>query len=236
MLVAAFLAIWIPYEAAVGLQERFHVPGPWGPLLMALSLVIACAVAAWLRRRSGPDPFGLRLDRWTVPLVLAGIGIMVIARFLAAAIAIKAGFAATDASAGPVAASFAMALVIGAVPALSEDILTRGFPLFAARSARPALLLIIVSAAMYMLNHIWRFDWGPSEQLRLFCMGIAYAAAAWRFRSLWAAFGLHLGWNAGSALVPLDIGATDAFRLESAVMHLVIAVLVLLVPGRRRDN
>jgi membrane protease YdiL (CAAX protease family) len=237
VLVVAFLAIWIPYEAAVGLQERFQVGGAIGPALMALSLLIAFLASWWLARPSLPDPFGLRFDRWTVPIIIGGIAVTAAGRWLLGHFAVSTGIAANDpSSSAAILGSFALALAIGAVPALAEDILTRGFPLFATGRRAPAILLILVSAAMYALNHIWRLDAGFTEQVRLFCMGIAYAAAAWRMRSLWAAFGLHLGWNAGGALVPLDIVGTDEFRLATAAIHLVIAALVFVIPRRERDS
>ncbi len=238
MLIAAFVAIWVPYVTAVGLQERFGVEGGAGPAIMAASLLVALAAGWWLARRSAPNPFGLRFDRRTMPILVIGIGVMIVARWLAGHAAVAAGIASYEAPvpAGALVAGLAAALAIGAVPALTEDILTRGFPLFAARGNRPAWLLILVSALIYTLNHIWRFDWGLSEQVRLFSMGTAYAVAAWRFGSLWAAFALHLGWNAGSAVVPLDIADPMAFRLESAAIHLAIAVLILLLPKRQPDS
>lgn len=204
---------------------------------MLCSLVIACIAARWLAR-SRRNPFGLRFRRSTIPIILGGLLAMALARSLAAYLAVGSGAAIYESAAGPGAlvGGFAMALAVGAVPALAEDILTRGFPLFAARSARPAWVLIVVSAAMYALNHIWRFDWGVTEQLRLFCMGIAYAVAAWRLQTLWAAFALHLGWNAGSALVPLDIVNSDAFRLGTAAIHMAIAALLMLIPRRQPDS
>jgi membrane protease YdiL (CAAX protease family) len=238
VLACAFLAVWIPYQAAVGLQERFEFGGPLGPTLMAMSLLVAFLASWWLARRSLPDPFGLSFDRSTLPIILAGLLLATACRFAAGALAVASGIATDDAAgtAGSLLGSFSMALAIGAIPALAEDILTRGFPLFAARGARPAWLLVSISALMFMLNHVWRFDWGVTEQVRLFCMGIAYALAAWRLNSLWAAFGLHLGWNGGAALVPLDISGTDAFRLETAAIHLLIAGLLLAIPKRRRDS
>jgi membrane protease YdiL (CAAX protease family) len=235
-LIAAFLAIWIPYIAATGLQERFHAGGIFGPLLMVVSFAMAWLMARSLRSSGQDNPFGLRVDRSTVALLLSGIVAMFVARTLIAFFAIGTGIATLHpaASAFAVLLALAGALLIGAIPALAEDILTRGFPLFAARKALPPAVLIFISAGMYALNHLWRLDWGATEQLRLFCMGIAYAIAAWRFRSLWAAFALHLGWNAGSALVPIDILNDAGFRLATSAIHLVLAGVILALPIRRR--
>ncbi len=72
---------------------------------------------------------------------------------------------------------------------------------------------MVLSALLYTANHIWRFDWGWTEQVRLFCLGLAYAAAAWRWQTLWAAVALHWGWNFGSVLAdaafPMDVLDVD---------------------------
>ncbi|HET9810159.1 MAG TPA: CPBP family glutamic-type intramembrane protease [Sphingomicrobium sp.] len=218
---------------AVGLQERFHVGGAAGPLLMVVALFMAWPVSRWLATGGRAGTFGLAWRRSTILVIGGGLAAMVLARLAAGWIAIGAGIATFDsAGSGDPLAGFVLALAMGAIPALAEDVLTRGFPLFAARSTWPAAALIALSAAMYALNHVWRLDWGITEQQRLFCMGLAYAAAAWRARSLWAAFALHLGWNAGSALVPLDISGTEAFRIETAILHLILAAAVMLLPPR----
>lgn len=231
---AAFLLLWVPYVAGTGLQERFGVDGPAGPLLITASLLLAWPVSRSLREPYGDEKFGLRWHAST-PLVLAGgLSLMALARLLAALMAQAAGLGTIQAApASELLSAFGLALAIGVVPALAEDILTRGFPLFAARSRLAPSGLILISAAIYTLNHLWRLDWGLTEQVRLFCMGLAYAAAASRLRSLWAAFALHLGWNAGSALVPLDITSQGWFRVETAALHLVLAGLILLLPRTR---
>lgn len=71
---------------------------------------------------------------------------------------------------------------------------------------------------------------GLTEQLRLFCLGLAYAAAAYRFRSLWAAVGLHWGWNfAGAALSqawPTTLADAASGRLVSAAVHLLLFAVI----------
>jgi len=52
-------------------------------------------------------------------------------------------------------------------------------------------VFILVSAALYVLNHIYRLHKGPVEWGMLFCFGLAYGSVLWRTRTLWAAVGLH---------------------------------------------
>jgi membrane protease YdiL (CAAX protease family) len=90
---------------------------------------------------------------------------------------------------------------------------------------------------MYVLNHVYRLANGPLEWLSLACFGLSCATALWRTGTLWAAVGLHWGWNLGNAVadhvLPLDVAAPAQAPLLSASMHLLMLVLVLLVTRKR---
>jgi hypothetical protein len=93
----------------------------------------------------------------------------------------------------------------------------------------------VVSSAIYVGNHIYRLGQGPFECLMLFAFGLAYAAAAERFNSLWPAIGLHWGWNFADewsgSVVDVTTRSANAGRLLSACAHL---LLLLIVLGSRR--
>ena len=226
-IAVAALIIWLPYIASTGLQERFAGGGMAGNLLMLLAFLMVWPAARLIGRR---DPFALSFDR-RVLLVFA--------------LAVAAGFAIQCAhwiagqrlgvlSLAPPAAGglpldvVAMMVLTTFIPSITEDVLTRGFPLFASPPRGwPAAGFIGFSAALYTLNNLWRFDWGWQEQARLFAMGLAFAAAALRFRSLWAAVGLHWGGNLIASLAPLgEVTAVDVARdrLLSAALYFVVAV------------
>lgn len=131
-----------------------------------------------------------------------------------------------------------IALISTFVPSLVEDILTRGFLLKAISWRLTGAAYVLLSALLYTANHIWRFDWGISEQIRLFCLGLAYGATAWRWRNLWGAVALHWGWNLSNVLVgelmPAEILSVDGARYLSAAVNLVMMAIVLLLPAK--DN
>jgi uncharacterized protein len=122
------------------------------------------------------------------------------------------------------------------VPSLAEDILTRGLwrhsPL-----ASHGTLFVVATAAVYTLNHVWRLALGPPEWVMLFCFGAAYAAAFWSTGTLWAAVGLHWGWNfAGQALDAawnVDVIDTVGAKLLSAGVHLAIGAAMIALARRR---
>lgn len=130
-----------------------------------------------------------------------------------------------------------LALVTTFVPSMAEDLVTRGF-WFAALPARLRRVapFTLLSALIFTLNHIYRLGQGPAEWARLFAFGLACAAAVARSGSLWAAVGLHWGWNLANALVPLgfqvEVAQPAQARLASIAAHLAALVLVLIVPTR----
>jgi membrane protease YdiL (CAAX protease family) len=132
------------------------------------------------------------------------------------------------------------ALLSTFIPSVAEDILTRGFLLRTLPLQLTAASYVILTALLYTANHVWRFDWGISEQVRLFCLGLAYGAAAWRWRNLWGAVALHWGWNVTNVLadqlMPTETLSSDAARYLSAAVNLAMFVIVVLLPRAGRAN
>ena len=239
-LLLAFALIALPYQASVALQERFAPESPVGPALMLVAL-LACLPAAWIVRGSRFSAFGLGLKRGWWLLLFATLCVAFLARLATILAGLWLGWAVTSApSPLPGAVGIAALLAITFIPSLVEDVMTRGIPL-ASRLYRSGLLrFAAISAVLYTANHLWRFDWGVSEQVRLMCMGLAYAAACWRWRSLWAAVGLHWGWNLANALSgavwPVEWADETAMRLAAALVHLAIFAAIALLPGRDRQT
>jgi membrane protease YdiL (CAAX protease family) len=134
-------------------------------------------------------------------------------------------------------AGLPMLLLVTLVPSLAEDILTRGYWYRAAGLRwRSGTVFVPVSAAIFVLNHIYRLGNGPQEWLVLFAFGLPYAAALWRSGSLWAALGLHWGWNLGNGLqallVPVDLRNAHGGAGLSIAAHLAMLVVVLLATRR----
>jgi membrane protease YdiL (CAAX protease family) len=232
----AFAAMFVVYQASEGLQTVIAPGNPVGPALMLIALAMAWPLGRWLGWR-GYDAFGLALVRGWPLLLVAGVLLAAMAKLAALALSPAVG-AGTVGFAAPVLGPefLALALLTTFVPSVAEDILTRGFLLRTVPVRLGAIVYVVASAALYTANHLWRFDWGMSEQARLFCLGLAYGAAAWRWRSLWGAVALHWGWNLADVLtgplVTVDGGSIEASRLLSGGVHLVLLAIVLCLPGR----
>jgi membrane protease YdiL (CAAX protease family) len=230
----AFLLVWLPYVSSTWLAERAAEPGVSQQLLMLLSFAMIWPAA--FIARSG---LGLDINRRVLFLGIGALVLGVVLQLPRWFLGEGLGIVDLGNGASLAFSSLPLLLLTTFIPSLTEDVLTRGFPLFAWASRRwPSGILILFSAALYVLNHLWRFDWGWTEQVRLFAMGIAYAAAAWRFRSLWAAIGLHWGGNLAVGLFggwfSVTVVDVDMDRLLFALANVLLAVAIMALPTRRR--
>jgi membrane protease YdiL (CAAX protease family) len=236
--VIAFAILFAVYQAAEGLQTVIRPGSALGPALMLLAALLPWPLGRWLGYR-GYDAFGLDLKASSLRLVASLILLAALAFLASRGIGAALGYYAAPSSLqldGLVLAGAAAALTT-LVPSIAEDIITRGFLLKTFRIPLGLVSYSLLSALLYTLNHVWRFEWGVSEQIRLFALGLAYGAAAWRWRTLWGAVGLHWGWNLSNAwlgqLLPTEAVHTDGARYISAVAHLAILAIVLLLPRVR---
>jgi membrane protease YdiL (CAAX protease family) len=238
--LAAFAIMFAIYQASEGLQTVIAPGNPLGPVLMLAALLVAWPLGRWLGWR-GYDAFGLQLERGWIALLVGGVLLAVLAKLSTLALAPLVGAGHLGVSAASLTLPFlGTALLTTFVPSVAEDILTRGFLLRTIPRPLGPLAYVVGSAALYTANHIWRLDWGVTEQVRLFCLGLAYGAAAWRWRSLWGAVALHWGWNLADAsigpLFTLNNGGIDAGRLLSGGAHLALLAIVLSLPPRRTET
>lgn len=235
----AFAAIFALYQTSEGLQTVFAPSSPVGPALMLASVLVAWPLGRWLGW-GGYDAYGLDLKPRSLAVLASGMLLAALAflasRSLGSVLGVYAapGAASTDS----VAMVVALALATTFIPSLAEDILTRGFLLRTLRLRLSGPAYVLGTALLYTANHIWRFDWGVSEQVRLFCLGLAYGAAAWRWRSLWGAVALHWGWNLTNVLadqlMPSDTLQVDSARYLSAAVNLAMLAIVLFIPKATR--
>lgn len=124
------------------------------------------------------------------------------------------------------------------VPSLAEDLLTRGLLWGRTPRAWGRAGFVALSAAFFVLNHVYRLNQGPMEWAFLFVLGLTYATALARESTLWAAVALHWGWNLANALVDLRWDVTllrpGTAPWLSMAAHGVLLVLVLALPRRAR--
>ncbi len=221
--VPAFVVLFVCYQAPQALRT---------PMLMLAFLPVAWLVARALKLGMGAA-YALEWNRRTAWLLGGGFLLALLAKFGSVLIGAQLGLYKS----GPRGVPLQMFLEVLAwtsvftfVPSIAEDILTRGFWARVPGWHWTAWRFVLFSSGVYVLNHIYRLGNGPTEWLMLFCFGIAYATALWRTGSLWAAVGLHWGWNFTGAMVgPWWFNAQPgAAWWLSSIAHLLLAAAYLL--------
>lgn len=237
----AFAALFLLYQSAEGIGQRWlhH-------FAVQAGLMVACVLAAWpLSHWLGYKGYGAYALQWRPARgwawLAGGLALAMLAKTVAVAIGLRLGvYASADgqlAWADVGGSALAMLLVGTFVPSLAEDILTRGFWYRAAGIHwRRGVAFVLFSSALYVLNHVYRLGRGPLEWTMLFCYGLAYAAALWRSGSLWAAVGLHWGWNLANGWLAVDTLDRSRGSVFSALAHLAMLLVVLAVPASRRGG
>jgi membrane protease YdiL (CAAX protease family) len=239
-LAVVFAVLFIAYQLPEGLGMRVLHSVPVLSALMLAFLPIAWLAGQALGLR-GLDAWYLRRSPRSALLVAACFGLAVLFK----AAALGAGVAFGIYALTPAGQAAGSALLLSALwaafstffPSVAEDIVTRGFLMRALPDLSRRWVFVVVSAVLYVLNHIYRLANGPLEWLMLFCFGLAYGAALFCSRNLWAAVGLHWGWNfAGKfsdQLVPTDVLAPALHPVVSAAAHLLMLGIVVAI-GRKR--
>jgi membrane protease YdiL (CAAX protease family) len=236
-----FAALFLLYQSAEGVGARWLHNFP-----VQAGLMVACVLAAWpLSQWLGWKGYGAYALAWRPTRgwtwLAGGLALALLVKAVAVAVGLRLGvytsasgeLALSDLSGG----ALAMLLVGTFVPSLAEDLVTRGFWYRAAGVRwRRGVAFVLFSSTLYVLNHIYRLDRGPLEWTTLFCFGLACAAALWRSGSLWAAVGLHWGWNLANGLLAIDTLDPRREAVLSASAHLAILLVVLAVPARRRET
>ena len=231
----AFLVLFALYQSAEGIGGHLL-----GSMAVQGGFLIAFLLAAWLLaglvlRDSGWKAYALDAANGAARWFMACFGLSVGAKCAALVIGAMVGtyelefIAPSDPA--PFAAALGFAALATFIPSIAEDILTRGLWWRQMGAALSASGFVALSTTIYVLNHIYRLANGPAEWIMLACFGLAYSVALVRSGTLWAAVGLHWGWNLANAVLDLfaTVDSSAASPFFSGGTHLVMAVVVVLL-------
>lgn len=189
--------------------------GPFGIGFQTLPIVVAALFVSHLmvrRRLATWQMMGWRGRGRDLKAFGLGAGLGVAMALLALLVAIGPGGARLSLSGEPLTAYLpaAAAVVIGlAVAALAEELLFRGYPL--ARLARPIgrLGASVVLAALFAAVHLANPEATRFGLINIGLASLVLSAAFFTPGGLPAAWGLHLGWNAGLGLVDAPVSGIE---------------------------
>lgn len=120
---------------------------------------------------------------------------------------------------------------------LSEDVLTRGLVWWQGGRRLSAAHFTLLSAALFLVNHIYVLKRGPAIWTFLFALGLGLAYALHRTGSLWLPFGVHWGWNltyhvSNTALETTTLAGPAANTWVSAATATVLLLVLIPVSSR----
>lgn len=164
--------------------------------LQALFFVAAWILGNWYSA-NGLSAWGLLFDTKTARNLFAGmiVGILIygITFFLSISLGIE-----TIISVPPTATILKKSLpfVLGVFfSSLSEDVLTRGTIYAHYNTKIKTVLLVLLSASVYLFNHIYRLADGPEAWSYIFFLGIIFIIPVLITKQLWLTAGMHWAGN-----------------------------------------
>ena len=110
----------------------------------------------------------------------------------------------------------------------SEDILTRGYLYKHLNGKVSVPVLIFISAAVYLLNHIYRLGDGFVTCLYLFLLGVLFVIPLILTRRLWFTGGMHWAGNSFFYLTHNVIETQPGNASFSANITLCICILLMI--------
>lgn len=174
-----------------------YYPLFWVMAVFKIGFLLAAFITARAQGWKGLGGFGLALKKPAATDLLKGLLTGMVIFSASFIISLFAGFEKYEGMmpAAMVFKNLPMLLLMTVIPSVDEDILTRGYLFGHLAKWLPRWGWVLISAAVFLLNHIWRLGDGPAVLAYIFMMGLTLAYTVWQTRSLWLAFGIHWGSN-----------------------------------------
>ena len=111
----------------------------------------------------------------------------------------------------------------------SEDILTRGYVYKHLHGRVGNFLLLIISATVYLLNHIYRLTGGMETYLYLFMLGVLFIIPLILTKRLWFTGGMHWAGNCTFYLTH-EIFKTGSNEQLLSPNYILVFCIIILIP------
>jgi membrane protease YdiL (CAAX protease family) len=218
------------FGAGVSIASSFLVPlnGSllWSQILNFIIITGSVYIARrWLDKRSF-ESLGLKLDKNTLPDVLAGIGITFVQMGFIYILMLGLGWLTFEGFAwqfdpiGVVIRSVFTFFIAFMIVGWNEELLSRGYHLQTIASGLNLFWGVIISSAVFGLLHLGNPNATWVSAAGIFFAGVYLAYGYIRTKQLWLSMGLHLGWNFFEGVVfGFPVSGLDIYALTRIKVH-----------------
>lgn len=239
-IVVAFVVLFVLYHTAeYFILFQNNAAGFLGG--QALFFIAALLLGSWYRKKglgAWGLPFSGRVWKPLLTGVLLGVALYAVPYTVSLLLGIEQVVKVPD---GTTILKAGLPFAFGVLfSSFSEDMLTRGIPYayFGKRIGVHALVLL--SAVVYTLNHIYRLGDGPAALLYLFLLGVVYMIPVVYTGNLWLTGGMHWAGNVFFFVTHSVVG-TEEGNGPFSYNYLFATWLVLCIPllwffCKRRDG
>lgn len=207
----------------------------WIMAVFKIGFLLLAFVTGRLQGWKGLEGFGLGLRMGWWQQLVKGLLLGLLFFGLAEGLAVVFGYEKFNgiAAADVLLKQLPLILLMTFFPSIAEDILTRGYLYGHLFSKMKPWHWVLLSAVVYVLNHMWRLTESPAVLVYLFMLGLVLAFTVWKTKALWLALGIHWGANiafeSSHSIVQTEaIVAHDGSTWILAIVWLILFLLLLL--------
>lgn len=227
--IAGFTLLFLLYHAAE-YMIAFENSAAGFLLFQTLFFAAAWLIAKW-QTGKGMSAWGLDTKPSFIKHLLLGICMGILLYGLTYVISLYTGSERFIGAAPFTEAIFPILLFIfgSFFSSFSEDILTRGYVYYHLKARVGKWALVIISALVYLLNHIYRLDDGPEAWLYLFALGVMFAIPLVLTKRLWFTGGLHWAGNCVFYLTH-NILLTETNSQAIDANYILVLCILIIIP------
>jgi membrane protease YdiL (CAAX protease family) len=228
-IVVAFVVLFALYHAAeYFILFQNHAAGFLGG--QVLFFIAALLLGTWCRKKglgAWGLPFSGRVWKPLLTGVLLGVALYAVPYSVSLLFGIEQVVKVPDGvSILKAGLPFAFGVLFSS---FSEDVLTRGIPYAYFGKRIGVYTLVLLSAVVYVLNHIYRLGDGPAALLYLFLLGVVYMIPVVYTGNLWLTGGMHWAGNV-FFFVTHSVIRTEEGNGHFSYNYLFATWLVLCIP------
>ena len=198
----------------------------WNQIVNFLIITGSVYVARrWLDKRSF-ESLGLKIDRYTLLDILAGIGITFVQMGFIYLLMLGLGWLTFEGFAwefdpvNVVVMNVLTAFIVFILVGWNEELLSRGYHLQTIASGLNLFWGVIISSAVFGLLHLGNPNATWVSAAGIFFAGVYLAYGYIRTKQLWLSIGLHIGWNFFEGVgFGFPVSGLDIYALTRIKVH-----------------